>query len=83
MPLDLQTIEYKLNKRGFKRGDVFFHKCESCGEQAVVIFAILGRSGGRDIQICQACDKVRSWRNGAGMEQREEDLAFDLTAFLG
>jgi hypothetical protein len=80
--LDLQTIEYKLNKRGFKRSDVYFHKCEKCNEQAVVVFAILGRSGGRDIQICQACGDARSWRNGAGMEEREEDKTFDLTAFL-
>jgi hypothetical protein len=82
MALDLQTIEYKLNKRGFKRNDVFFHACEKCNEQAVVIFAILGRSGGRDIQICQACGVARSWRSVAGMEAREEDTTFDLDAFL-
>jgi hypothetical protein len=83
MPLDLETIARKLNKRGFKQSDMFLHKCEKCSEQAVVIFAIAGRSGGRDIQICQACGVSRSWRSVAGLETREEDTAFDLTAFLG
>ena len=43
------------------------------------IFAISGKSGGRDIQLCIECGKAKSWRSVAGMETREEDAAFDLT----
>lgn len=80
---DLSTLEYKLQKRGFRRDDVLLHTCETCGEQAVLRYVIAGRSGGRDISLCQACGEARSWRSGAGLEQREEDLDFDLRAFLG
>ncbi len=83
MPLaDLATLERKLSKRGFRRDDVYLHQCEACKEQAVLRYVILGRSGGRDIAYCQACGAARSWRSVAGMETREEDLAFDLDAFL-
>jgi len=80
---DLATLEYKLSKRGFRRDDLFLHGCEKCHEQAVLSYIIQGRNGGRDIKICQACGDSRSWRSVAGLEQREEDLAFDLRAFLG
>ncbi|HEU0035060.1 MAG TPA: hypothetical protein VFQ53_30750 [Kofleriaceae bacterium] len=80
---DLSTLEYKLQKRGFRRDDVLLHTCEKCGEQAVLSYVIAGRSGGRDISLCQACGDARSWRSGAGLEKREEDLDFDLRAFLG
>lgn len=84
MPIDdLGTLEYKLQKRGFRRDDVFLHVCEKCKEQAVLTYVIQGRSGGRDIKLCQACGDARSWRSVAGLEGREEDLAFDLRAFLG
>lgn len=79
---DLGTLEYKLTKRGFRRDDVLLHICESCGEQAVLSYVIAGKSGGRDISLCQACGQARSWRSGAGLEQREEDTTFDLRAFL-
>ena len=79
---DLATIEYRLTKRGFRRDDVFLHVCEKCNEQAVLSYIIMGRAGGRDIKLCQACGDARSWRSVAGHEAREEDLAFDLRAFL-
>lgn len=80
---DLSTLEYKLKKRGFRRDDVFLHQCESCGEQAVLSYVIAGKSGGRDISLCQACGISRSWRSVAGLEERQEDVGFDLRAFLG
>jgi hypothetical protein len=83
MPIaDLGTIEYKLQKRGFRRDDVFLHVCEKCQVQAVLTYLIAGKVGGRDIKLCQECGDARSWRSGAGMEGREEDLMFDLRAFL-
>ena len=83
MPIpELDTIIYKLGKRGFKQSDVFLHQCPSCTRNAVAIFAILGKSGGRDIQLCIECGKAKSWRSVPGMESREEDTGFDLTAFL-
>lgn len=82
MPMDLGTLEYKLGKRGFRRDDVFLHVCPKCGEQAVLTYIIAGKSGGRDIRFCQACGNAQSWRSVAGLEEREEDAAFDLEAFL-
>jgi hypothetical protein len=82
-PADLSTLEYKLQKRGFRRDDVYWHECTSCNEQAVAKYVVLGRTGGRDIWLCHACGAARSWRSVAGMEQREEDPTFDLRAFLG
>jgi hypothetical protein len=46
-------------------------------------YATLGRTGGRDISLCEACGVATSWRSVAGMEQREQDAGFDLRAFLG
>ncbi|MBK7537372.1 MAG: hypothetical protein IPI49_18785 [Myxococcales bacterium] len=84
MPIDdLGTLEYKLKKRGFRRDDVFLHVCEKCHEQAVLTYLIAGKGGGRDIHLCQACGDARSWRSGAGLETRAEDVGFDLRAFLG
>jgi hypothetical protein len=84
MPIaDLGTIEYKLGKRGFRRDDVLLHDCQSCGEHAVASYTIAGKIGGRNITLCLACGQARSWRSGAGPEEREEDLGFDLRAFLG
>jgi hypothetical protein len=80
---DLETIDYKLRKRGFRREDVYLHECPSCHEQAVLKYAVSGRTGGRDISLCQACGLATSWRSVAGLEQREQDLGFDLRAFLG
>ena len=66
MPVeDLQTLEYKLTKRGFRRDDVFLHECETCKERAVATYIIAkGRTGGRDIKLCLACGISRSWRSG-------------------
>lgn len=85
MPLtdrELETIEYKLKKRGFKQGDVYHHECPTCKEKAVRIYTILAKTGGRDIRLCLACGKSTSFRASAGMEGREEDANFDLETFL-
>lgn len=84
MPVeDLPTLEYKLSKRGFRRDDVFLHECENCKERAVATYIISGKSGGRDISLCLACGVARSWRSVAGLEERQEDVGFDLRVFLG
>lgn len=80
---DLATLEFKLSKRGFKRGDGTLHECETCKERAVLLYVIAGRAGGRDISLCQACGQARAWRSGAGFEERKEEPNFDLRAFLG
>ncbi|HTL36395.1 MAG TPA: hypothetical protein VL326_24850 [Kofleriaceae bacterium] len=85
MPMEqraLETLEYKLKKRGFKQEDVYHHECPSCKEQAVRVYAIGGKLGGRDIRVCLACSKTTSFRAGAGMEGRVEDTAFDIDDFL-
>jgi hypothetical protein len=81
-PADLETLQAKLKKRGFRQDDMFLHDCPACAEKAVAIYAISGRAGGRDIRLCLACGESRSWRAGAGMDGREQDPAFDLRAFL-
>jgi hypothetical protein len=84
MPVaDLDTIEHKLGKRGFKQSDVLHHQCPTCNEHAVRIYAIGGKLGGREIRLCLACGEAKSWRSAAGMEGRTEDPDFDLRAFLG
>jgi hypothetical protein len=80
---ELETLERKLGKRGFRRIDVYLHQCTACNEQAVLKYGTTGRTGGRDIALCQACGSATSWRSVAGLEAREQDLAFDLAAFLG
>jgi len=79
---DLERLEYKLTKRGFKQGDVYHHECPSCHEQAVRIYTIFAKTGGRDIRLCLACGTCTSFRAGAGMEGRVEDPNFDLETFL-
>ena len=81
-PADLDELQRKLRKRGFSQRDTLLHECPACRERAVVIYAISGRVGGRDIQLCLACGDARSWRSVAGMEARERDTSFDLRAFL-
>ena len=84
MPVaDLETLIYKLRKRGFKQDDVLLHECPACKQNAVAIFAIAGKSGGRDIRLCVECGVAKSWRSVAGLESRVEDESFDLRAFLG
>jgi hypothetical protein len=80
---DLGTLEYKLAKRGFRREDAYLHECTDCKEQAVLKYVLAGKTGGRDISLCQACGVSRSWRSNAGLTTREEDQGFDLRAFLG
>ena len=79
---ELDTYEYKLRKRGFRRDDVLLHDCPDCATKAVLTYVIAGKSGGRDIRLCMECGKARSWRSVAGLEEREEDPGFDLAAFL-
>jgi hypothetical protein len=79
---DLAVLESKLFKRGFHREDAYLHECTTCHEQAVLKYVLAGKTGGRDISLCQACGLARSWRSGAGFEAREEDRGFDLRAFL-
>lgn len=78
----LDTYEYKLRKRGFKRDDVYLHECPDCSQKAIVTYAILSRTGGRDIRLCTECGTARSYRSSAGMDGRSEDPDFDLDAFL-
>lgn len=81
---DLETLLYKLKKRGFKQDDVYLHQCPSCQQQSVVIFVITGKKlGGREIRLCVECGDAKSFRSGSGLEGREEDAGFDLRAFLG
>ena len=79
---DLDTLEHKLRKRGFRRDDVLLHECASCKEPAVATYVIAGKTGGRDITLCLACGASRSWRSVAGLEERVEDDGFDLREFL-
>jgi hypothetical protein len=80
---DLGALEHKLSKRGFRREDGYLHECTECHEQAVLKYVVAGKTGGRDISLCQACGVARSWRSVAGLEVREQDPNFDLRAFLG
>jgi hypothetical protein len=79
---DVEALEYKLRKRGFRRDDVLLHECTGCKEPAVATYVIAGKTGGRDITLCLACGAARSWRSRAGLEQRVEDTDFDLREFL-
>ena len=79
---ELDTFEYKLRKRGFRRDDLFIHQCPDCNQQGVLTYVIIGRTGGRDIKLCVECGKARSWRSVSGMEERVEDPDFDLETFL-
>ena len=79
---NIEALEYKLKKRGFKQDDVYHHECPACKEPAVRVYAIGGKLGGRDIRICLACGKTSSFRAGAGMDGRVEDVGFGLHEFL-
>jgi hypothetical protein len=85
MPVaDLETLIYKLRKRGFKQDDVYLHQCPSCSQQSVAIFMIAGKKlGGREIRLCVECGDATSFRSGTGLSPREQDAAFDLRTFLG
>ena len=79
---DLENLKHALKKRGFHQDDMLMHECPACNERAVAIWAIGGRTGGRDIRLCYACGDARSWRAAPGLEAREPDPSFDLRAFL-
>ena len=81
-PTDLDDLQRKLRKRGFAQTDSHLHECAACHERGVAIYAIAGKSGGRDIRLCTACGDAKSWRSVAGFETRELDSAFDLRTFL-
>jgi hypothetical protein len=72
-PDDLDELQRKLRKRGFAQTDPLLHECAACNERGIAIYAISGKSGGRD---------TKSWRSVAGFESREPDPAFDLRKFL-
>ena len=38
---DLNTLEHKLTKRGFRQADLYHHECPSCHENAVRIYGPL------------------------------------------
>ena len=38
MIADLDTLEYKLKKRGFRRDDLLLHTCVKCNVQAVATY---------------------------------------------
>jgi len=80
---ELAALEHKLRKRGFHLNDSYLHECTTCHERAARQYAVAGRTGGRDIALCQACGASASWRSGAGLLDRELDPTFDLVAFLG
>jgi hypothetical protein len=80
---DLENLEHKLRKRGFRREDAYVHECTACHERAVLKYVTSGKTGGRDISLCQACGVATSWRSVAGLEKREQDVGFDLRKFLG
>ncbi len=71
-----------LVKRGFRRDDLYYHQCPACSEQAVEKYALVGKPGGRDIDLCLACGQARSWRRRPEREDRELDATFDLPTFL-
>jgi hypothetical protein len=52
-------------------------------ERAVLTYVIMGKVGGRDIRLCQACGVATSFRSDPGQEARVEDVGFDLREFLG
>jgi hypothetical protein len=80
---ELDTYEYKLRKRGFRRDDLYMHDCADCStKQSVLTYVIAGKGGGRDIRLCVECGKARSFRSDAGLEARTEDPSFDLATFL-
>ena len=79
---NLDELERKLTKRGFKQTDLYHHECPACHEPAVRIYGIGGKLGGRDIRLCLACGVCKSFRSGSGMEERIEDPGFDLDTFL-
>jgi hypothetical protein len=79
---ELDTYEYKLRKRGFRRDDVLLHDCPDCEAKAVLTYVIAGRSGGRDIHLCAECGRAHTGRSVAGLDSREEDPGFDLATFL-
>ena len=75
MPIaDLETLEYKLTKRGFRQADLYHHECPSCHEPAVRVYGIGGKLGGRDIRLCLACGAVKS--RASDSRSRAEPMIF-------
>jgi hypothetical protein len=80
---EIEAHQRALAKRGFKANDPYFHDCAACAERAVQKWTLQSKLGGRDIDLCLACGHARSWsRRRAGHEEREEEVGFDLAAFL-
>ena len=79
---EIESQRRAIIKRGFKKDDLYFHECTKCAVRAVEKYVLISRHGGRDIELCCACGDARSFTRRAGIEDREEDSAFDLDAFL-
>jgi hypothetical protein len=79
---DIETLEWKLKKRGLVRDPVPI-SCEKCGVRAVFLYATKQtKIGQRTISWCHACHDERGWRR-PGNGDRVEDAEFDLESFLG
>lgn len=79
---ELDAERAAMTKRGFRRGDLYYHQCPTCKEQAVEKWELVGKPGGRDIDLCLACGKSWSWRRRPEREDREVDPGFVLWTFL-
>lgn len=81
--MQIAEIQRGLQQRGFRLDDAVPHDCPDCKERALARYALPGgRLGGRDISLCLACGKARSWRSSGGMTERREDTNFDVEQFL-
>jgi hypothetical protein len=81
-PPDVDALERRLHKRGFKRTDGYMFECAACGNNSMLTYGIMGKSGGRTIRLCVHCGATKSWLSGAGMGSASEDPDFDLERFL-
>jgi hypothetical protein len=79
-PSQIASLQRKLKQRGFKTEGMREH-CSKCNLSAVILYVISSRVGGRDIEWCQNCEVIRSFRRSAGDERIEEEN-FDIEKFL-
>jgi hypothetical protein len=79
-PSKVASLQRKLKARGFKVEGVREH-CADCNASTVMLYVISGRIGGRDIEWCGSCSKIRSFRRTAS-DERIEEPDFDLEKFL-
>ncbi len=80
-PSQVDTLEYKLGKRGFRR-EPRPTTCASCGQMALFHYALPHTNlGGRVIDWCHACDQERSWTRPDG-DTLVEQADFTIEGFL-